>query len=111
MDQTATPVLSCMNSSRNQTATGVGCSRDIGTVWDELPKDVAWFVRQLHERGFKETHRETGPMDSGLIAFRRDPVEIRLVKDRSQWSVDLIDDGWGPEDRVSFPLFHGFARG
>jgi hypothetical protein len=48
-------------------------------------------------------------MDSGVIAFRREPVEVRLVKDRSQWSADLIADGWREQDRVNFPLFHGFA--
>jgi len=34
---------------------------------------------------------------------------VRLVLDRSQWSVDLIADGWPERDRVIFPLFHGFA--
>jgi hypothetical protein len=48
-------------------------------------------------------------MDSGLIAFHREPVEVRLVKDRSQWSVHLIADGWDERDRVAFSLFHGFA--
>jgi hypothetical protein len=52
---------------------------------------------------------EPGRMDSGFIVFRRDSVEVRLVKDRSQWSVDLIADGWSERDRVDFPLFHGFA--
>ena len=51
----------------------------------------------------------TGTMDSALIVFRREPVEIRLVKDRSQWSVDLIADGWPEQDQIVFPLFHGFA--
>jgi hypothetical protein len=75
----------------------------------DLPESVAWFVRQLERRGFARTHEEVGGMDSAIIAFHRDPVEIRLVKDRSQWSVDLIADGWPERDRVSFPLFHGFA--
>jgi hypothetical protein len=76
---------------------------------NDLPENVAWFVRQLQSSGFTETHRETGTMDSALIAFRREPVEVRLIKDRSQWSVDLIADGWRERDRVTFPLFHGFA--
>jgi hypothetical protein len=75
----------------------------------DLPEIVARFVRQLEANGFVRTHEETGPMDSGLIALRREPVELRLVKDRSQWSVDLIANGWPERDRVSFPLFHGFA--
>jgi hypothetical protein len=78
-------------------------------VLNDLPEDVAWFVQQLQGSGFKQTHEETGPMDSALIAFRREPVEIRLAKDRSQWSVDLIADGWPQHDRIVFPLFHGFA--
>jgi hypothetical protein len=48
-------------------------------------------------------------MDSALIVFRREPLEIRLVKDRSQWSVDLMVEGWPERDRLVFPLFHGFA--
>ncbi|NUT54916.1 MAG: hypothetical protein HOQ03_02890 [Thermoleophilia bacterium] len=78
-------------------------------MWDDLPENVAWFVSRLERRGFAEVHREAGTMDSGLIAFRREPVEVRLVKDRSQWSVDLIADGWPERDRVNFPLLHGFA--
>jgi hypothetical protein len=36
-------------------------------------------------------------------------VELRLIRDRSQWSVDLSADGWDERERVPFPLFHGFA--
>jgi hypothetical protein len=78
-------------------------------MWDDFPANVAWFVQQLESSGFVETDREGGTVDSGVIAFRRAPVEVRLVKDRSQWSVDLIADGWRERDRVNFPLFHGFA--
>lgn len=78
-------------------------------MWDDLPENVAWFARQLASSGFVETYREPGTMDSGLIAYRRDPVEIRLVKDRSRWSVDLMVDGWRERERLSFPLFHGSA--
>jgi hypothetical protein len=67
---------------------------------DNLPENVAWFVEQLTSSGFEETRREGGTMDSGRIVFRREPVEVRLVKDRSQWSVDLIADGWRERDRV-----------
>jgi hypothetical protein len=78
-------------------------------VVNDLPENVAWFVRQLESSGFTKTHEEVGTMDSALIAFRREPVEIRLVKDRSKWSVDLIADGWPKHERILFPLFHGFA--
>ena len=66
-------------------------------------------MRQLEGKGFTRIHEEIGTMDSALIVFRRDPVEVRLIKDRSQWSTDLIADGWPERDRVPFPLFHGFA--
>lgn len=66
-------------------------------------------MRQLESSGFTCTHEEVGEMDSAVIVFRRDPVEVRLVKDRSQWSTDLIAEGWPERDRVVFPLFHGFA--
>jgi hypothetical protein len=75
----------------------------------DLPASVAWLVDQLERKGFTRTHEEAGGMDSALIVFRRDPIEIRLVKDRSQWSSDLIAEGWRERDRVVFPLFHGFA--
>jgi len=78
-------------------------------VVNELPENVAWFVRQLQSSGFTQTHEEIGTMDSALIVFYREPVEIRLVKDRSQWSMDLIADGWPKRDWIAFPLFHGFA--
>lgn len=78
-------------------------------VWDELPEHVGWFVQHPESSGFVETHREGGTMDSGVITFRREPVELRLVKDRAQWSADLIADGWRERDRLNFPLFHGFA--
>ena len=80
-------------------------------MWDELPENVAWFVQQLDRSGFVETQREAGSMDSGLISFRRDAVEVRLVKDRSRWSVDLMVDGWREGERLTLPLFHGFALG
>lgn len=76
---------------------------------DSFPENVVWFVQQLESSGFVETDRAGGTMDSGVIAFRREPVEVRLVKDRSQWSVDLIADGWPERDRLTFPLLHGFA--
>ena len=50
-------------------------------------------------------------MDSAVVTYRREPIEIHLVKDRSQWSVDLTVDGWPKAQKVVFPLFHGFALG
>ena len=78
-------------------------------MWDDLPENVAWFVRQLSSSGFVETFRDGGTMDSGLIVFRREPVELRLVKDRGQWSVDLVANSWRERERLNFPLFQGFA--
>jgi hypothetical protein len=46
----------------------------------DLPETVAWFVRQLQNSGFAEIGRESGPMDSAVIVFRRDPVELRLSR-------------------------------
>ena len=66
---------------------------------------------QLTGKGFTETRREPGPMDSGLIEFAKIPLLTTLSKDRGQWSVDLDVDGWKPSDRVVFPLFHGFGVG
>jgi hypothetical protein len=68
-------------------------------------------VRQLESRGFVRTSDEVHEAAFGnrLIVFKREPVEIRLVKDRGQWAADLIADGWPGRERLPFPLFHGFA--
>ena len=73
----------------------------------ELPETVAEFAQQLDEKGFRETHREWGGMDSGVIVCRREPLEIGLVKERSQWMLDLSVDGW--RETVAFPLLEGFG--
>jgi hypothetical protein len=46
-------------------------------------------------------------MDSGSVHFRRNPMEISLSKDRSQWSVDMKDIQW--RDWIAFPLLEGFG--
>jgi hypothetical protein len=78
---------------------------------DELPAAVEWLARQLLSRGFTRQSDDTNPEFFGnrLVVFRREPIEIRLVKDRGQWTCDLIADGWALADRVTFPLFKGFG--
>jgi hypothetical protein len=46
-------------------------------------------------------------MDSARILFRRGTVAVSLWKDRSQWSLDVMVDGW--RDSMSFPLLDGFG--
>lgn len=75
----------------------------------EMPESVARCADQLRGRGFVEVDAQTGPMNSGVIAFRRDPVALRTVKDRGQWSVDLTAPDWPEAAWESFPLFQGFA--
>jgi hypothetical protein len=77
----------------------------------DLPEQVAWLVRQVRANGFTLERDETATESFGnrLLVFRRAPVELRVTKDRGQWSVDLIADGWSESDRIYFPLFHGFA--
>lgn len=53
--------------------------------------------------------RRNRPAGFRADRVRREPVEIRLIKDRSQWTADLIADGWSERDRVNFPLFEGFG--
>lgn len=71
-------------------------------MWDDLSSEVAEFAAGLRDAGFAETRREPGTMDSGIIGYRRDPVEIVLVKDRGFWSVDLTRDGW--RDSVGYGI-------
>lgn len=75
-------------------------------VMEDLPDQVGWFVGQLHASGFEQVADERSESfgDRSLV-FRRAPLELRLTKDRGQWSVDLIADGWSERDRVLFPLF------
>ena len=77
----------------------------------DLPEQVSCLVRRLRSSGFTLERDETTPELFGnrLFVFRRTPVELRVTKDRGQWSVDLIADGWPEHDRVLFPLLHGFA--
>ena len=75
----------------------------------DLPESVEWLVRQLESKKFTRTREEVGGMDSAVITYRREPIEIHLVKDRSQWSVDLTVDGWRKDHEIVFPLFHGFG--
>jgi hypothetical protein len=76
----------------------------------DLPDSVAWLVARLLHRGFSQVaDTQSESFGDRLLVFRRPPVEVRLIRDRSQWTVDLIADGWPERDRVPFPLFHGFA--
>ena len=79
---------------------------------DDLPESVAWLVRQLDSDGWTRVSDETSPESFGnrLVVYRREPVTRRLVRDRGEWSVDLIADGWTESQRVLFPLFEGFGR-
>jgi hypothetical protein len=73
----------------------------------ELPPTVAEFAARLRAAGFEETGRDEGSMDSGSVRFRRNPMEISLTKDRSQWSVEMRDAGW--RKWIAFPLLEGFG--
>lgn len=74
----------------------------------ELPPGVAQFAQQLSEAGFDQVASENGTMDSGHILFRRGPLAVSVWKDRSQWSLDVMVDGW--RDSMSFPLLGGYGR-
>ncbi len=76
---------------------------------EDLPEPVARLVRRLLEEGFGllSDVRDPDFFGNRLLVYRRAPVELRLIKDRSQWTVDMKADGW--DDHVPFPLFHGFA--
>ena len=43
-------------------------------------------------------------MDSGLVVYRREPIEVSLVKDRSSWSFDVTADQWGDSVGYGFGL-------
>ena len=71
------------------------------------------FVTQLEKLGFDRVADDTNERVFGnrLLVFRRSPFEVRLTRDRGQWQVDATADEWPEEDRIFFPLFHGFALG
>jgi hypothetical protein len=76
---------------------------------EEWPDSVRRLVSQLEDHGFDRVSDETNSNVFGnrLVIFRRSPLEIRVTKDRSQWSLDVTADGWPEADRIYFPLFHG----
>jgi hypothetical protein len=75
-----------------------------------LPESVEWLVRQLVTNGFERVSDETSEsFGNRVLVFRRAPMELRITKDRDQWSVDLIADGWDENERVLFPHFRGLA--
>jgi hypothetical protein len=77
----------------------------------DLPESVAWLARQLESKGWTLVSDETHPESFGdrIVVYRRRPVTLRLIRDRSQWSVDLKVAGWRESRRVQFPLFDGFG--
>jgi hypothetical protein len=75
-----------------------------------LPDSVARFIRQLDASGFERVGDEKSKsFGDRLITFERAPIEIRLIRDRGQWTADLIAEDWNDEARLNFPLFKGFA--
>lgn len=73
---------------------------------DDLPRSVAGFLTRLRASGFELLEEKTdGPMGSGLMVFRRDAIQIRVINDRGQWTADLLADSWNEDERVRFPLF------
>ena len=77
----------------------------------DLPESVAWLARQLESKGWALVSDETNPSSFGdrIVVYRRRPLTLRLIRDRSQWSVDLKAGWWRESRRVEFPLFDGFG--
>jgi hypothetical protein len=73
---------------------------------DDVPRSVAGFLRRLRASRFELVHEETGGhMGSGLMVFRRQALEIRVINDRGQWTADLVADDWLDSERLAFPIF------
>jgi hypothetical protein len=73
---------------------------------DDLPRSVAGFIRRLSATRFEPVDEEAdGSMGSGVMVFRREAIEIRVINDRGQWTADLIADGWSEGERLGFPIF------
>jgi hypothetical protein len=63
----------------------------------------------LQSDGWVRVSDETHPESFGnrLVVFYREPVTLRLVRDRGQWSADVLAHGWDENQRVLFPLLEG----
>lgn len=72
-----------------------------------LPKSVEGLIGRLSSAGFILLGDETNESHFGdrLITFARPPIELRVVRDRGQWAIDLKADGWS--DWVGLPIFEG----
>jgi hypothetical protein len=77
---------------------------------EDPPEAVAWLVRQLRDSGFEQVSEDqSASFGDLLLVFRRPPVELRLIRDRGQWTADLSGEGWPESDRLPLPLFEGFG--
>jgi hypothetical protein len=75
---------------------------------NELPSSISWFIRQLERSGFELTDDETSEaFGNRLMTFRREPVEIRVIRDRGQWTADLMATDWSGDERLAFPVLEG----
>lgn len=64
-------------------------------VMADLPEVLARLVDQLAAAGFRvESSVRSNSFGNRIVQLARGPVRVRLVRDRSQWSIDLSRDGW-----------------
>ena len=81
-----------------------GYEQPVDVLADGLPKSVKRFIRQLPGYGFEQTS-DVVSAAKRLIVFQRPPIELRVIKDHRQWSVDVTADAWPDGDRVPLLVF------
>lgn len=62
----------------------------------EAPSHLRDLIERLQAHGFEEVQSEHAAHSFGnvLRMFEREPVRIRVVRDRGDWSVEITAAGW-----------------
>lgn len=76
-------------------------------VSPDLSKPLKRFVRELLAYGFEEISDASDAHGNRVLVFRREPVELRIIRDRGTWTADVAADNWPDGDRAPLPLFGG----
>jgi hypothetical protein len=60
-------------------------------------------IQRLRQHGFRETESSYDPSHFGnvLRIFERNPVRVRIVRDRGDWSAEMTAAGWSTHEHSS----------
>ena len=64
------------------------------------PGHLSELIERLLSQGFTEVHSEYDAGSFGNVrrVFERKPAQVRVVRDRGDWSAELTAEGWPHDD-------------